>query len=69
MKVVETKKMTIRGEEVQVITYEGTGENGTVLRQLVTTFPGKGGTAMLMIMGDPQRWDKDTINKFIESIH
>ena len=69
MKVVESKKMTIRGQEVEVITFEGTNENGTVMRQLVTTFPGKGGTAMLMIMGDPQHWNQEEINTFVASIH
>ncbi len=69
MKVVETKKMTIRGQEVEVITFEGTNENGSVMRQLITTFPGKGGTAMLMIMGDPQHWNQEEINAFVASIH
>ena len=69
MKVVEVKKMTIRGEEVEVTTLEGSDENGFVLRQLVTTFPGKDGTAMLMIMGPAQYWDQQVINAFVESIH
>jgi hypothetical protein len=69
MKVVEVKKMTIRGEEVDLTTLEGADENGLVMRQLVTTFPGKDGTAMLMIMGLAQTWDKAEIDQFIESIH
>jgi hypothetical protein len=69
MKVVQVKKMTIRGEEVEVTTLEGADENGFVLRQLITTFPGKDGTAMLMIMGSAQSWDKEEIDQFIESIH
>jgi hypothetical protein len=69
MQVVETKKMTIRGEEVEVTTYEGTDNNGFVMRQLITTFPGKDGTAMLMIMGPAQDWDKEVIDNFVESIH
>ena len=69
MKVVDTRKMTIRGEEVEVITYEGTSDSGNTMRQVITVFPGKGGTAMLMIMGDAQHWDKEEIDKFIESIH
>ena len=69
MKLVSVKKQTIRGEEVDVATYEGSDQNGVTLRQLVTTFPGKGGTAMLMIMGTTQSWDEDAIDKFIESIH
>ena len=69
MKVVETKTMTIRGVETEVIIYEGTDENGNTLRQLITTFPGKDGTAMLMIMGSPENWDQEEIDTFIESIH
>lgn len=69
MKVVEVKKMTIRGEEVEVTTYEGTQANGFVMRQLITTFPGKHGTAMLMIMGPAQDWDQEEIEKFVESIY
>ncbi len=43
MKLVDTKKMTIRGEETEVAYYEGTDDNGTALRQVITTFPGKNG--------------------------
>ena len=69
MKVVEVKKMMVRGEEVDVTTLEGTDSNGFVMRQLITTFPGKDGTAFLMIIGAAQTWDKEEIDKFIESIH
>lgn len=69
MKLVETKTMTIRGEEVQVFIYEGSDSGGEVMRQLITTFPGKDGMAMLMIMGTPQNWDQEEIDAFIESIH
>jgi hypothetical protein len=69
MEVVEVKKMTIRGEEVEVTTLEGADNTGFVMRQLITTFPGKDGTAILMIMGAAQTWDKEEIDKFIESIH
>lgn len=68
MTVVESKQMTIRGQQAEVVTYEGTDENGTTLRQLITTFPGKGGTAMLMIMGSPEHWDQKEIDTFIQSI-
>ncbi len=69
MKVVDVKKMKIRGEDVDVTTYEGTDSNGFTMRQLITTFPGKDGTAMLMVMGTAQTWDEAEINKFVESIH
>jgi hypothetical protein len=69
MRLVETKKMTIRGEETDVAYYEGSDDNGTSLRQVITTFPGKGGIAMLMITGAAESWDDEQINAFIESIH
>ena len=69
MEVVDVKKMTIRGKEVDVTTFEGTDDNGFVLRQVLATFPGKDGTALLMIIGPAQTWDKAEIDQFIESIH
>jgi hypothetical protein len=69
MKVVEVKKMIIRGEEVEVTTLEGTDDNDFAMRQLITTFPGKDGTAMLMIMGPAEFWDEAAIDDFIKSIH
>jgi len=68
MQVVKVEKVIIRGEEVEVITYEGTDEAGDVVRQLVTAFPGKGGTAMLMIMGAAEGWDQVMIDEFVRSI-
>ena len=69
MKVVEARKMTIRGEEVEVVIYEGTDESGVVMRQLLTSFPGREGTAMLMIMGPAANWDQNVIDDFVGSIH
>lgn len=68
MQLVKVEKMTLRGEEVEVTTYEGTDESGVVIRQLITSFPGKDGTAMLMIMGPAEAWDQDAIDDFIKSI-
>jgi len=68
MELVKMEEQTIRGEQTQVATYEGTDENGNVLRQVITSFPGKDGTAMLMIMGPAELWDQDLIDAFIESI-
>jgi hypothetical protein len=69
MQVVKVETMTIRGEEVEVTTFEGTDESEAVIRQLITSFPGKDGTAMLMIMGPAEGWDQDVIDDFITSIH
>lgn len=68
MSLVSVEEKTIRGEETQVATYEGSDENGFVMRQVITSFPGKEGTAMLMIMGPAELWDQDMVDAFIESI-
>ena len=68
MSLVKVEEVTIRGEETQVATYEGSDENGFVIRQVLASFPGKGGTAMLMIMGPAELWDQDMVEAFIESI-
>lgn len=59
MKVVETKTMSIRGQDVEVSILEGTDENGTSLRQLLTSFEGKSGTVMFMAQGLTEAWDQD----------
>jgi len=68
MQLVEVKDMTIRNEETSVNIYEGTDQNGNSVRQLITTFPGKDGTVMLLIMGNVDGWDDDKVDAFIESI-
>ncbi|MEO5886180.1 MAG: hypothetical protein ABIQ77_00820 [Anaerolineales bacterium] len=69
MEIVDVRQVTIRGDEVDVTTFEGKDDNGSVMRQLVATFPAKNGTGMLMIMGPAQYWDKDVIDQFVESLH
>jgi hypothetical protein len=51
-----------------VTIYEGTDNSGDSIRELITVFPGKGGTAMLMIMGSPDHWDQEEIDAFLGSI-
>jgi len=68
MQLKEIKKMTIRGEETDVAIYEGTDQSGDFVRQLIASFPGKDGTALLMIIGDAGSWDQDVLDEFIESI-
>jgi hypothetical protein len=68
LRLVEVKKMTIRGSESEVAIYEGSDQSGNTVRQLITSFPGKGGTAMLMIIGDADEWDQTAIDDFLKSI-
>jgi hypothetical protein len=69
MKLVETKTMTIRGEEVEVNIFEGTDQNGTSsMRQLMASFPTEGGLGMVMIQGLTDDWDQDLVDSFLASI-
>jgi hypothetical protein len=70
MKVVSSYKTTIRGQPSTVVIEESTSnyQAGFVLRQLETTFQGKGGTVMLMMTGETDTWDQSLADKFIASI-
>jgi len=68
MKLVEVKKMKIRGEETDVAIYEGTDDSGLAMRQWLTSFPGKTGIVMMMIMGEISEWDQPLVDDFIASI-
>lgn len=68
MEVVDTYQRTIRGEETTVVISEGTRSNyGSKLRQLMTTFSGNKGTAIVVITGPIDSWDEDMINAFLDS--
>ena len=68
LELVEVKKAVIRGRETEIAVYEGVDEQGDPVRQEVTTFPGKNGSAMLLVMGDKREWDQKTVDAFIASI-
>lgn len=68
MHVVETKTMTIRGYETEVVISEGGLEGGVTIRRLMTVFPGRSGQVMLMIQGAADYWDEQLMDDFIHSI-
>ena len=65
---VDERKMTIRGQDVNVIIREGQINGGFTLRQLVAVFEGENGTVLIMIQGEAAGWDDDLINEFLASI-
>jgi hypothetical protein len=67
MTVVETRRDTIRGQEVVISVSEGTAE-GYTMRQWLTVFEGNAGPTMLMIQGTTFRWDEELVTDFIHSI-
>lgn len=68
MEVVETKTMTIRGQQVEVLILEGTDENGTSMRQLITNFNTESGLGMVMIQSLGEEWDQAVVDQFLKSI-
>jgi hypothetical protein len=70
--VVGTQTATIKGQPVTLTVSEGTvtegNDAGTVFRQVIGVFPGKNGTAMLMVMGKKDTWDQATLDSFLASI-
>ncbi|MFZ5879359.1 MAG: hypothetical protein ACOY0R_08305 [Chloroflexota bacterium] len=69
MELVETRTMTIRGQQVEVLILEGTDENGTSMRQLITNFNTESGLGMVMIQGLTEEWDQAVVDQFLKSIH
>jgi hypothetical protein len=70
MKVVKSYKTTIRRLTSAVVIEEGEASSapGATVRELITTFPGKHGTVMLMMLGPKETWDQAVADRFIASI-
>lgn len=65
---VNQEDVTIKGETVTMTIREGTSSAGIQMRQEEGVFIGNKGPAMVMISGPVNDWDKDTIDKFLNSI-
>ena len=63
-----SQQVIIRGQMVEMDIYEGTSSSGMVFRQMVGTFEGKNGTALLMIISPTDSWDQPSLDAFIASI-
>ncbi|MEM7111486.1 MAG: hypothetical protein AAF614_03585 [Chloroflexota bacterium] len=67
--IVKTEQGVVNGEPTVFTTLEGTDANGERVRQLTSVFTAKNGSgAMLMIMGNGDRWDETAVNQFLASI-
>ncbi|MBE0699163.1 MAG: hypothetical protein IH586_19760 [Anaerolineaceae bacterium] len=58
---------TIRGKPGKVIIQEG-DMNGNAFRQMLVIFEGKGGLAMMSILGPTSHWDQAAYDKMVNSI-
>jgi len=68
LKLVETRKVTINGNQTSLSVSEGSDASGTLIRQWVTAFPGKSGLILIMIQGSVSEWDDTVLNSFLASI-
>jgi hypothetical protein len=66
--VVETRPVTIRGQETTLVISEGTNGEGDSYRQLTTAFQGKGGLALLVLEEPVDRWDNQRVDELVASI-
>ena len=65
----ETRTFTIDGEECEFEFITGTDpETKEEMHQVIGVFPGRNGTAVLMIMGSDQSWDEEQAIQIIKSI-
>lgn len=68
LRQVDSYPVIIRGQETEMIVYEGTSNEGTTIREVMAVFEGKGGTAFFMAVGPQNSWDQTAIDQFIGSL-
>lgn len=68
--LVDENPITLGGEETWVYTFEGEGDDGSLMRQLTTDiFNGKSGVVFLTIIGAQAEWPQEHVDDFLASIH
>ncbi len=63
-----TQDVVIKGKTIKMEMSEGTNDKGVKIRQGIAVFDGKGGPAVLMMMGSEADWDPAKIDAFLASI-
>jgi len=69
MTVLETRPVTVRGEESTLVISDGINSEGESYRQATVAFQGQGGPALLVFSEPIERWDQATVDNFLASIH
>jgi hypothetical protein len=69
MTIIETRPVTIRGQEETLAFSEGVTSEGETYRQVAVTFQGQGGPALLVISAPAESWDQASVDAFLASIH
>ena len=68
MTVLETRPMTVRGQQTTLVISEGINGEGAVYRQAMVSFEGKGGPAMVIISDLIDDWSESTVESFLASL-
>lgn len=66
--VLETRTVTVRGQETQLILSEGTNGEGDPYRQAMVAFEGNRGPALLIFSAPETAWNLETAEALIASI-
>lgn len=68
MQPAGSRRVTIRGQEVELTLRRGTAPDGQALYQLSGMFDGQSGPVLLFVSGVERAWDESRIGAFIASI-
>ncbi len=68
MTVVETRPIHVRGQEGKLIVSDGMNSEGHAYRQVLVTFSGKGGPALLVFVDGLERWDEARLYAMLSSV-
>ena len=68
MTVIENRKVTVRGQEVDMVISEGTNSENITYRQATVGFAGKGGPALLVFSETAANWNQEAVDAFLQSI-
>ncbi|MDD5467574.1 MAG: hypothetical protein PHS96_07190 [Anaerolineales bacterium] len=68
MTVIETRPITVRGQEATLIISEGVNSEGETYRQVTVAFQGKGGPALLVLSEPVESWNQESVDAFLASI-
>ncbi len=66
--VVETRPVLIGGQQGKLIISEGMNSEGRAYRQVLATFEGKGGPALLLFVDGLERWDEARLYAMLSSV-
>jgi len=68
MTILETRTVSVRGEEAQLLVTEAVNHEKVTYRQAMVAFQGKGGPALLAFSEPVSRWDPQTLENLLASV-